>query len=288
VTCVAALAYIGLTATNVKEWSDFAARLLGAEVSLAADGSAACRIDSRAFRIGLEQGGENDLAYVGWEVADEAVLDQIRRRLEAAGYYPRPMTESEAKDRRVAAGVVAQDPNGLTLEVVVEPAVGGEPFVSPLGVSFVTEELGLGHVVLYVKDLQESLSFYCNVLGFAVTDRIHLGGIQVVFLHCNGRHHSLALVPGRTSQRLQHFMLEVDSIDVVGRAFDRCEAEQRAQSTLGRHTNDFMFSFYAQPPECTYTIEYGHGGRVLSDPVTVVSFDSTSWWGHKDLLPGQL
>lgn len=287
-TRVAGLAYIGLTATNVPDWSDFAVRLLGAEVAVAADGSAACRIDSRAFRIGLEQGGGNDLAYVGWEVSDETVLDQVRRRLDADGRDPRPMTEAEARARRVAAGVVAQEPNGLRLEVVVEPAVGGSPFVSPIGVSFVTEELGLGHVVLYVKDLQESLSFYCDVLGFAVTDRIYLGGIQVVFLHCNGRHHSLALVPGRSSQRLQHFMLEVDSIDAVGRAFDRCEAEQRAQSTLGRHTNDLMFSFYAQPPESTYTIEYGHGGRVVTDPVTVVSFDSTSWWGHKDLLPGQL
>ncbi len=287
-TRVAALSYLGLTVTDMIGWPDFAERLLGVEVSLAEDGSASCRVDERAFRIGLQPGSRDDLAYVGWEVVDEAALEQIRGRLEDDGRSPRAMTEFEAKARRVATGLVAQDPNGLTLEIVVEPAVATEPFVSRVGATFVTEQFGLGHVVLYAVDLQESLKFYCEVLGFVVTDRIYLGGTQVVFLHCNGRHHSLALVPGRTEQRLQHFMLEVDSIDSVGRAFDRCDGEQRAQSTLGRHTNDLMFSFYAQPPGCTYTIEYGHGGRVVVDPTPVMSFDSASWWGHKDLLPGQL
>lgn len=285
---VSALAYMGISATNLSEWHDFAARLLGTQMTRLDSDTSICRIDERAFRIGVKQGNSNDLAYVGWEVADEAALDAVYNKLLADGRAARVMTEAEARSRFVAAGIAAQDPNGLPTEIVVGPIVSGTPPVSPIGASFVTGDLGLGHIVLYVNDLSESMTYYCYVLGFAITDRIRVGNTEVIFLHCNGRHHSLALVSGRTSKWLQHFMLEVDSIDTVGRTFDRCEAENRAQSTLGRHTNDLMLSFYAQPPECSYTIEYGHGGRILTEPVTVVSYEAASLWGHRDLLPGQL
>ena len=46
--------------------------------------------------------------------------------------------------------------------------------VSPYGHKFVTEEQGLGHVVLTTRDDVESLHFYRDVLGFMLRDSMRL------------------------------------------------------------------------------------------------------------------
>ena len=48
----------------------------------------------------------------------------------------------------------------------------------------------IGHVHLKVADLERSLAFYRDVLGFEVTQRI---GTQAAFLSTNGYHHHLGL-----------------------------------------------------------------------------------------------
>jgi len=77
---------------------------------------------------------------------------------------------------------------------------------------------------------------------------IHVGREVSYFLRCNRRHHSLALVAGKDRYTLQHIMFEVDTVDAVGAAFERSCDLGVAQSTLGRHSNDEMFSFYALAP----------------------------------------
>ena len=54
--------------------------------------------------------------------------------------------------------------------------------------------------------------------------------------------------------------------------------------TMGRHTNDYMTSFYAHTPS-GFFVEYGCGGRLI-DPDTWVAhetFDGPSFWGHERL-----
>ena len=48
----------------------------------------------------------------------------------------------------------------------------------------------IGHVHLKVSDIERSLAFYRDVLGFEVTQRI---GNQAVFLSAGGYHHHIAL-----------------------------------------------------------------------------------------------
>ena len=56
----------------------------------------------------------------------------------------------------------------------------------------------IGHVVLYVADLERSVDFYTRVLGFRVSDvypdTMMDGGM--VFMRCNADHHGVALVGG--------------------------------------------------------------------------------------------
>jgi 3,4-dihydroxy-9,10-secoandrosta-1,3,5(10)-triene-9,17-dione 4,5-dioxygenase len=77
-------------------------------------------------------------------------------------------------------------------------------------------------------------------------------------------------------------MLETTDIDMVGRALDKVN-EQGIEivSTLGKHTNDHMVSFYMKSPS-GFAIEYGTGGRHIDDSVWITSkYDAASYWGHK-------
>ena len=51
-------------------------------------------------------------------------------------------------------------------------------------------QVRIGHVHLKVADLERSLQFYCDVLGFEVTQRY---GTQAAFISAGGYHHHIGL-----------------------------------------------------------------------------------------------
>ena len=79
----------------------------------------------------------------------------------------------------------------------------------------------LAHIVLQVSDLERSLLFYTQVLGFKVTE-IYSEDLQpggFAFLRCHTDHHSVALFgagSGRSKHaELHHVAFEVGSLDEV-------------------------------------------------------------------------
>lgn len=79
----------------------------------------------------------------------------------------------------------------------------------------------LGHMVYEVSNLERSLAFWTNVMGFVESERNSLG---MVFLRCNSDHHGIALKQGTGDRpasdglRFHHLALEVDSVEVLIRA----------------------------------------------------------------------
>jgi catechol 2,3-dioxygenase-like lactoylglutathione lyase family enzyme len=53
----------------------------------------------------------------------------------------------------------------------------------------------IGPIRLFVRDLDAAARFYCNELGFAVTEETRYQGERCLFLRVNTEHHSLALYP---------------------------------------------------------------------------------------------
>ncbi len=182
---------------------------------------------------------------------------------------------------------VLADPAGVRVELYVRPVLDYS-FVSPQGSSFVTGttgDLGFGHVVLVTgPDTYEPCrDFYSELLGFGVSEYATLGPIDITFMHCNPRHHSLALAKGPFSM-CHHIMLEVDSLDTVGRGLDRAEeAKTPITLSLGRHRNDEMVSFYMRSPSGV-EVEYGTGARLI-DPSnwSVSEWVDGDVWGHRGL-----
>lgn len=102
--------------------------------------------------------------------------------------------------------------------------------------------------MLSFSALDQALDFYLGTLRFTLSDTIAMRpGVVATFTHVNPWHHSLALVRAQpeSGPSLNHFMLEVADVDMVGRILDRVhEKGVSIFASLGRHTNDLMLSFY--------------------------------------------
>ena len=55
----------------------------------------------------------------------------------------------------------------------------------------------LGHVGLYVRDIERSVKFYRDILGIHVSDRSPRGGVFMTAQDRRAEHHELLLAPGR-------------------------------------------------------------------------------------------
>ena len=285
---IGSLGYVGFKADDLDAWARFGTETLGMMPVDAPEGTLRFRIDAQAWRVCVEPGPENDIGFVGFEVAGPPELAALRERLVAAGVEISEPAPEHLKLRGVSGMFACHDPQGLLVEIYYGPTERREvPFVSPAGVSgFVTGEQGLGHVVLSAADIGAARAFYRDLLGFKLSDIIRMQiteefGMDLEFYHCNPRHHTLALVPLPVPRRLNHFMLQVECLDDVGFALDRVAAAKiPLMNTLGKHTNDHMVSFYAQTPS-GFEVEFGWGARDIDESWRVVRHDKTSIWGHK-------
>ena len=293
---IESLAYVGFTSPNAKEWRNFGPEVLGLQPAPDGDDEAIrFRIDDAAWRLAVQPGESDTLAYIGWAVDGEAGLESAVARLGAAGVVVHRGDRTLATSRSVADVAWFIDPFGFRHELVHGLALAAEPFAPgrPMAGGFVTGAGGMGHIVLIVPDLDEASTFYLDTLGFEHSDDIDMG-LLVRFAHCNPRHHSLAFsaVPGMVG--VHHLMIEVANADDVGRALDIVNERGLALAmALGKHTNDEMFSFYVRTPS-GFEIEYGSGGRLIdtSVPWEPEHFDAMSTWGHQPpdeiLFPGIL
>ncbi len=292
-TGIRSLGYLRIEATDMDAWREFGVKALGMVEGRGPDPAALyLRMDDFPARLVILPSERDRLVASGWEVADAAALAEVGRALERAGVAVKPATAAELADRRVGDLLRFDDPCGNTLEVFSGAALEHRPAVSPYGHRFVTGNLGLGHVVLPATDDTAALRFYTEVLGLRLRDSMRMapemlgrqaGGepLWMRFLGCNPRHHSLALAPIPTPASIVHLMIEVGSLDDVGRAMDRCVRRGvPPTSTLGRHANDLMVSFYVRTPG-GFDVEYGTDGQLVDD-ATWVARETTaiSLWGH--------
>lgn len=291
------LSYMGISANDVDAWSKYAQDVLGMEVTADSDKTNLyLRMDERHHRFIINPAGDEpeDVAYVGWQVRNAAVMDAIAGQLEAAGVAVAEGKSEEADARRVLGFVHFMDPHsGVRMEVSYGPEVTFQPAYRPSRPmsGFVTGAMGLGHYVTFVRDIDAAEDFYSKTLGFGASESHVIPGVGKLasFMHCNPRHHSLAVFAHpKPQRRTYHVLLEHATLDDVGTAFDICQSQGDVTVQLGRHSNDRMFSFYAKNPS-GFQFEFGWGGRTIDPNTFAVEHCSHSGgsgngeWGHTGL-----
>jgi 2,3-dihydroxybiphenyl 1,2-dioxygenase len=285
------LGYITVATADIDRWRHFAFGVLGFAEGTGPDPSALyLRMDERAARIIVVPGATDRVLTVGWEVRDHVALQRVTAALDRAGVAFKQLSVDEAGDRRVEEVISFEDPSGTTLEVFHGAVLDHSPVITPFGAKFVTGDQGLGHVVVPATDPNAMFDFYTDVLGFRSRGAFRVplpkefGPVRVRFLGINERHHSMAIVPAahQRDPGVVHVMVEVDTLDAVGRALDRINADGvQLSSTLGRHTNDKMVSFYVRAPG-DWDIEFGTDGvRVDETYYTAEEITADSYWGHQ-------
>ncbi|OWA01835.1 2,3-dihydroxybiphenyl 1,2-dioxygenase [Streptomyces sp. CS159] len=290
-TQIRGLGYLRVQTRDIDRWRELTVDALGFAEGSGPDPEALhLRMDERRARLVVLPGDTDRVLSVGWEVRDQFALAAVGRAVEASGTAVKMLSQEEADDRGVEAGLAFEDPAGVPVEVFFAPILDHSPVLTGLGQRFVTDGQGMGHVVLPTTAMDDTVAFYTEVLGFLPRGGIRIGGQasdapprRVRFMGVNERHHSLAVCPAPHSGEpgLVHLMVEVDTLDAVGRALDNVNKRNFSlSSTLGRHTNDKMVSFYVRAPG-GWDIEYGCDGmRVDERHYTAEEITADSYWGH--------
>jgi 3,4-dihydroxy-9,10-secoandrosta-1,3,5(10)-triene-9,17-dione 4,5-dioxygenase len=295
---VRSLGYIWIESTDPSKWLSYGTEVLGLmnAPGMPDDGNVYLKMDERPYRLSIYKGETDRLALCGWELKDEADFEQAKSDLSTSGVNFEELTAEQVQLRRVRAAIRLQVPSGNTLELYWGADLDYAKFISPRGIEgFETGfcgDMGLGHAVLPCAKLKETYAFYKELLGFGDTDRMHFKfsddpadpGQGLHFMHVNNpRHHSLALYEDANNPvGCVHLMLEVLDVDEVGYCMDRvAEREIPIVSSLGRHTNDRMLSFYMATPT-GFALEFGTGGLQMNwEEYTPTVTTLPSIWGHK-------
>ena len=129
---------------------------------------------------------------------------------------------------------------------------------------FKTGNGGVGHCIVRQRDIAAGQRFYSS-LGMRGGIEYKIGPakaqLNLVFMHCNERDHTVAFGLDSPDKRINHLMIEVDNMDDVGLTWQIVQRNKiPVRIGLGKHSNDHMFSFYFENPS-GWMIEYGWGAR---------------------------
>ena len=279
---VCSLGYVRLESTDLAAWRVFGGDFLGMmQVDGADPESLYFRMDHYPPRFVVAPGAESKMTAVGFEVMNARHLDQLVDGVEGAGIKVVRGTDAECVERRVTGFVKFDDPAGNPVELFYGPILDHVRVQTPTVSGFVTGDQGMGHVIVAADDGQATFDFYTNVLGFVERNTMR----TTWFLGCNPRHHTFGIATRPGPGALLHFMIEAATLDDVGLALDRAQKyDIPMMSSLGKHTNDHMVSFYVYSPEL-YAVEFGWNGQRVEHEEPTYEITQGAFWGHKFTPP---
>ena len=186
------------------------------------------RVAARLERLGVPRSLEGDVLVAHEPAAGFAVRVQVAPRIVQQRVEPTPYNGPGRIERYGRApGVVRESP--------IRPKK-------------------LGHTVVGTVDLEATMGFFVDGLGFKVSDHI---GSQGVFMRCSEDHHNVLALAAPVNF-LHHTSWQVDDIDDVGRGAKlMLEADPgRHVWGLGRHHAGSNFFWYLKDPAGNFSEYY--------------------------------
>lgn len=131
----------------------------------------------------LRRGEQPRCTRIGFQLGPDDDLDAFEKQTAAHG-----LRTARKKDPEPTIGdmVSFEDPKGTVMEVFKPPQLQSQVFGST---GIIPHKLG--HVAFHVTDVKTATKFYCDVLGFRVSDWM---GDYFSFLRCSRDHHTINLV----------------------------------------------------------------------------------------------
>jgi catechol 2,3-dioxygenase-like lactoylglutathione lyase family enzyme len=186
----------------------------------------------------LRRGNAARCVALGFQVAPGTDLGAYAAQIEKHGLSTARRTDSQPNIRDLVA---FEDNKGTRIEVFAEhEAIANGPRWAGIAPN------KLGHVAFNVTDIQATVKFYSDVLGFRVSDWM---GDFFAFMRCGPDHHSINLVTGATT-KMHHIAFELRDWTHVRDACDFL-AQDRVPLVWGpvRHGIGHNISTYHRNPD---------------------------------------
>lgn len=197
----------------------------------------------------LHRSDSNSIDYLSLGLADDRAVDAAATGLGAAGVTL--LSEPAAVDRPGGGyGFRIADPEGRIVELSACTDAVPAGLVQPTPVK-------IAHIVLNTADIESLSAWWCEVLGFRVSDWSER---QMVFLRCNSDHHSIAFNRAEWAS-LNHVAYEVPSLDAFMSSIGRLKrAGHDVGWGPGRHgPGNNAFGYFVDPagtvPEVTAEVQ---------------------------------
>jgi catechol 2,3-dioxygenase-like lactoylglutathione lyase family enzyme len=120
---------------------------------------------------------------IGFQIGPDDDLDAYEKQVREKGIKTARKKDPEPT---IADVVTFEDPKGTVMEVFKRAEFAGQRFQSK---GIVPHKLG--HVAFHVTEVKKTTDFYCDVLGFRVSDWM---GDFFSFLRCGPDHHTINLM----------------------------------------------------------------------------------------------
>jgi catechol 2,3-dioxygenase-like lactoylglutathione lyase family enzyme len=142
----------------------------------------------------------------------------------------------------------------------------------------------LGHLVLGTPHFQKATAFFFDGLGFKVSDQI-LGGLAT-FGRIETDHHNLLIQPAPTSY-INHYAMEMDDIDAIGKAGQAVLAERPDANVVGvcRHFLGSNVFWYLTDPAGTMFEFFSDIDQIVDDEAWERDHCRRDWMGADGPAP---
>lgn len=286
------MGYLVIESQRLDEWQSFLEDGIGMHVASRRSDTLTMRMDEHRCRVLVKAGPAEDVVAIGYQVRDDETLARIIERLARHGIAFETGSHDEARARGVSSFTRFVGPKRMDIELFTDPLKAAEPLAMRAS-GFVTGDAGMGHVAITSRRPEDMIRFWTTIFDARLSDRVEqaISGVMmdIEFFRVNRRHHTIAIAASRGPRldpirtRVQHFNVEVATLDDMTDAFVRCKKLGFEMAhEIGQHPNDKELSFYAISPS---GFEVECGWRALSvDEATWrsgVVHDRISSWGHK-------
>lgn len=202
--------------------------------------------DDEHHVVRLHKSNANHVEVIALATGSRADVDDLHGQVAAAGcriiHAPRDLEGPGA-----GYGFRFFTPDGLPFEISSDVgAVAKREIGRWEGIP-----VRISHIVLHSPDHRAAVKFFCDVLGFKVSDWL---GDFMCFLRCNSAHHRLAILPGPPC--LNHVAYDMTDVDGMLRGVSHLKQKDvDIRWGPGRHTaGDNTFSYFVTPGG--FAVEY--------------------------------